>query len=335
MPNIMDEYIKFMEKSLLNYYKLIYDTKFNKQIATKFVDTYLYVRYGNYFDEDTKKSNMTRKITKAFDITKKELIEESDDKLKPLINSYRVIAASFYNIDQLYLLEAQKKTINDIAIERSKFLDIEDDKFINEFSQVLRDDIKRKKDYLDSFDSNVFKLEEKKYSKNDFGLELTNNIVFPEIYSEVAIKKAAEKDTVSEDIAAIGFLQASTKIIRDLISCSYDNNYYISLPSSFFDKKTKVARIFNIIDNTFIQDRLRVAITFSCFERYKSYVMEFMRQGFVFAIKLDDKFEYSTDNIKFLELFDKIFIKKNKYYFKDMKNNVKIRDRIISVDEVK
>jgi hypothetical protein len=63
--------------------------------------------------------------------------------------------------------------------------------------------------------------------------------------------------------------------------------------------------------------------------------MEFMRQGFVFAIQLDDKFDYSTDNIKFLELFYRIFIEKSKYYYKDMKNNGKIRDRIISVDEVK
>ena len=91
----------------------------------------------------------------------------------------------------------------------------------------------------------------------------------------------------------------------------------------------------NIIDNSFIQDRLRVTISYSCFERYKSYVMEFMRQGFVFAIYLDDNFDYSSENIKFLELFDKIFIENKKYYYKDMKNNVKIKDRIITIDEVK
>ena len=63
--------------------------------------------------------------------------------------------------------------------------------------------------------------------------------------------------------------------------------------------------------------------------------MEFMRQGFVFAIYLDDNFDYSSENIKFLELFDKIFIENKKYYYKDMKNNVKIKDRIITIDEVK
>ena len=93
-----------MEKSLLNYYKLIYESKFNKQIAVKFVDTYLYVRYGNYFDEDSKVSNITRKITRAFDNLRKELYEEMDEKMVPLINSYKNVALHFYNIDQLYLL---------------------------------------------------------------------------------------------------------------------------------------------------------------------------------------------------------------------------------------
>lgn len=335
MPNIMDEYIKFMEKSLLNYYKLIYDTKFDKKIAVRYIDTYLYVRYGNYVDEESIKLNVVKKINRALDIIKKELEMEYENKDHSLINSYKNIATHFYSIDQLYLLEAQKKTVNDIMEERNSFLGIEDNKFVNMFSSVLREDIKKKKDYLDSFDSNIFSLDITKYNKTDFGVKLINNIVFPDLYSEIAIRKAAEKDNVNEDMASIGFLQLSTVIINDLISCDFDKNYYINLPGTFFDKKTKVARVFNIIDNTFIQDRLRVVVNYSTFERYKSYVMEFMRQGFVFAISLDENFDYSTENIKFLELFDRIFIENGKYYYKDMKNNGKIRDRIITIGEVK
>lgn len=335
MPNIMDEYVKFMEKSLLNYYKMIYEKKYNKAIATRFIDTYIYVRYGNYVDEESKKLNIVKKISRALDFTSRDLKAEYDSELVSLIDSYKTIAMNFYNIDQLYLLEAQKKTVNDIAMERNKFLGIEDTNFNTEFSNILRDDIKKKKDYLDAFESNTFNLDIKKYNKNDYGLILVNSIVFPDLYSDIAIKRAAEKDSISEDMTAIGFLQASTIIVNDLISCVFDKNYYIELPGSFFDKKTKVSRVFNIIDNTFIQDRLRIVIDYSCFERYKSYVMEFMRQGFVFAIYLDEKFDYSSENIKFLELFDRIFIEKSKYYYKDMKNNGKIRDRIITIDEVK
>lgn len=335
MPNVMNEYINFNVKCLQNYYKLIYGRKYDKAISNKYIDTYIYVRYGNYIDEESVKLNILKKLSKAFDSLQKDLIKEYGVELTPLISSYKMVALHFYNIDQLYLLEAQKKTVADIALERNRFLKIEDDKFINEFSTILREDIKKKKDYLDAFDSSTFSLEERKYNKSDFGLVLTNNIVFPDLYSDVAIRKAAAKDSISEDMTLISFLQASVVIINDLIGCNFDKNYYIDLPSSFFDKKTKVQRLFSIIDNSFIQDRLRVTISYSCFERYKSYVMEFMRQGFVFAIYLDDNFDYSSENIKFLELFDKIFIENKKYYYKDMKNNVKIKDRIITIDEVK
>ena len=111
--------------------------------------------------------------------------------------------------------------------------------------------------------------------------------------------------------------------------------YFVDLPKSYFDKKTKIKGLFAIIDNTYVQDRLRIAIDFATFQRYKSYVLDYMRNGFVFAIKLDESFDYSSENIEYLELFDRIIIGKDKYYYKDMKKSGKIKDRIITVDEVK
>ena len=335
MVNVMDDYIKYTDKCLMKYLKFTYEKKFNKQIAQRFVDTYLNVRYSNYIDEESVKLPLSKKITKALDFVKNDLILEYGESLKDTINLYRKFSNYFYNLDQLYLLEAQKKVINDINDDRNKELNEVDNSFVASFSAMLREDIKKKKDYLDSFESQTFKLEFEKFNKTDYGVKLTNNIVFPELFSDVAIKKAAQKDSIAEDMTAIGFLQTTCTIINNLISCDFDKNYFIHLPSTFFDKKSKVARLFSIVDDLYIQDKIRIVITFACFVRYKSYVMEFMRQGFVFAIYLDEQFDYSSENIKYLELFDKIFIENDKYYYKDMKNNGKIRDRIITIGEVK
>ena len=62
--------------------------------------------------------------------------------------------------------------------------------------------------------------------------------------------------------------------------------------------------------------------------------MDYIRNGFVFVIKLDESFDYNSDNIEYLELFDKIIIQSDKYYYKDMKKRGRIKDRIIAVDEV-
>jgi len=337
MVNVMDEYISYTDKCLQNYLKMIFDKKYDKNIAGRYIDSYLVVRYSNYLDEASKKVALSKKISKALDDTNKELLseyEKTTDNLN-LINSYRIFSSYFYNLDQLYLLESQKKTIEMIAEQRTKLLGFEDtSEFLNEFGKVVREDIKKKKEFIVAFDSTTFMLNIKEMDKNLYYAKLYNTISFPDIYSDSAIKKAAERDSIAEDLTAITFLQTSVKIAQDLIACDFDNEYIVDLPKSYFDKKTKIKSLFGSIDSVYVQDRLRIAINYATFVRYKSYVMDYIRNGFVFAIKLDESFEYNSENIEYLELFDKIIIASDKYYYKDMKKSGKIKDRIITVDEV-
>ncbi len=316
---------------------MIFDKKYNKDIASRYIDAYMLVRYSNYLDESSKKVALSKKISKALDDANKELLSETERTTENLnlVNSYRIFSSYFYNLDQLYLLESQKKTIEMITEQRAKLLGKENNtEFSNDFSKVVRDDIKNKKDFITAFDSPTFMLDIRELDKNLYYVYLKNTISFPDIYSDSAIKKAAERDSIAEDLTAIAFLQTSVKIAQDLIACDFDNEYIVNLPKSYFDKKTKIKSLFGSIDSIYVQDRLRIAITFETFTKYKSYVMEYIRNGFVFAIKLDESFDYSTDNVEYLELFDKIILETDKYYYKDMKKRGKIKDRIIAVDEV-
>lgn len=336
MNNVMEEYILFTKKCLHKYVKLIYDTKYDKKIATQYIDAYISVRYSNYIDEETKSLTLSKKISYALDDVMKSMTCEFPKNKEIIITTLRKFANYFFSLDQLYLLESQKKAIYKIDLERRRFFKImEEDNFVDEFYTMLRADIKTKKEYLDNFNSNLFFLNLKKVGKNEYFAQLDNKIVFPEIYSEEAIRKVAERDTICEDLTSINFFQVTTTIINDLVGCNFAKMYYSYLPDTFFDKKTKLSRIFKIVDNPFIQERFTLVITYKCFMRYKSYVREYMRQGFVFALYLDSSFEYNSENIELLELFNKIFIDPSKYYYKDMKKRAKIKDRIVSIDEVK
>ncbi len=337
MVNVMGEYISYTEKCFHNYLKMIFDKKYNKDIASRYIDAYMLVRYSNYLDESSKKVALSKKISKALDDANKELLSETERTTENLnlVNSYRIFSSYFYNLDQLYLLESQKKTIEMITEQRAKLLGKENNtEFSNDFSKVVRDDIKNKKDFITAFDSPTFMLDIRELDKNLYYVYLKNTISFPDIYSDSAIKKAAERDSIAEDLTAIAFLQTSVKIAQDLIACDFDNEYIVNLPKSYFDKKTKIKSLFGSIDSIYVQDRLRIAINYATFVRYRSYVMDYMRNGYVFAIKLDDSFEYNSENIEYLELFDKIIIASDKYYYKDMKKSGRIKDRIITVDEV-
>lgn len=337
MVNVMDEYVSFTENCFQRYLKYIFGKQYDKEVATRYIDAYMMVRYSNYLDESSQKVALSKKISKALDDTNKELLSERERTKENLnlINTYRIFSSYFYNLDQLYLLESQKKTIETIVDQRKKLLEVEDSaEFLNEFNKMVREDIKKKKDFINAFESKDFILECETLDKNLFYAKLTNTISFPDLYSDVAIKKAREKDSIAEDLTSIAFLQTSVKIANDLIACDFDNEYIVDLPKSYFDKKTKIKGLFNIIDNAYVQDRLRIAIDFATFTRYKSYVLDYIRNGFVFAIKLDESFDYNSENIEFLELFDKIIMDGKKYYYKDMKKRGKIKDRIITVDEV-
>lgn len=334
MINVMNEYLSFTKKSITNYVKLIFNNKFDKKLNELFLDTYIDIRYSNYLDENTIKLSINKKISKALDMLEDSLSTEYRDRID-LVSYYKHFYCYMYGLDQLYLLETQKKIINDIYNDRVKKLKLEDENFVNEFYNMLREDIKKKKDFIDSFDSDIFPIIFKKIAKYEVGASVDTKIKFPDLYSEAAIKKVSEKDNILEDITIINFLQLSSKILSDLISCDFDTIYYAYLPGSFFDKKSKLNRVINVVDDIYIQSKLKVIITYACFVRYKSYVLELMRNGFVFGIYLDKSFDYSSDNIEYLEAFDKILMQKGKYYYKDMNNNVKIGNRIVIVDEVK
>lgn len=336
MFNVMDEYISFTKKCFHKYLKLILVDYYNKDISEEFINTYIGIRYSDFLDSSSVKLSLQKKIETAILQTKKELLKEYTD-YDEIIEVTSLFIPYFYNLDQLYILETQKKTISEIYKDRSNVLDLKDD-FVNEMGTMLKEDIKKRKDFLTSFESDTFSLELKPFNTKDgnqIDVNLVNNIKFPELYSEVAIKKAEESDVISEDLVSICLLQTAALIINNLMTCEFDKVYYVRVSDSLFDKKTKLNRVFGIVDNPFIQDRVRIIINYKCFVRNKADIMEFIRNGFVFALFLDDSFEFSSDNIEYLELFDKILIKTDKYYYKDMKNNGKIKSRIISVDEVK
>lgn len=334
MINIMNEYLLFTNKCFHKYLKHIFNNKYDKKIADEFINAYINVRYSNYIDENSKKLSIQKKVDYVIDCTSKRLQDEYGvDKIEIIKNISR-FSHYFFSLDQLYLLEAQKSVIQKIDVERTNLFG-EDKEFAGKFSSMVRNDIKLRKEFLDNFESNTFYLNFSKLSKTDYMVTLENKIVFPELYSLTAIKKAGERDSINEDMIAIMYLQVVSLIIKDLISCNFEKNYYVKFPITLFDKKAKINRLFNIVDNVFIQDRIRIVITFECFSKYGSYVREYMRNGFFFAIILDDTFDYCSENIQYLELFEKIFIDFNKYYYKDMKKSVKIKDRIVSIDEVK
>ena len=117
---------------------------------------------------------MQKKISKAFDNVQLSLKQEEFDS--GLVDKFRHFYSYVYGLDQLYLLETQKKAINDINDDRVRLLKVEEDNFITELNNLLRDDVKKRKVFLDSFDSDTFIVKYNNLTKVDIGVSVENNI---------------------------------------------------------------------------------------------------------------------------------------------------------------
>lgn len=335
MINVMDEYVSFNKKCFHQYLKLILEDEYNKNICEELIEAYMNVRYSNYYDESTVRFPMEKKIEKSLDAAVERLKYNMAPKYETAIIHSREFAPYLIELDQLYLLEAQKRATEKIYESYKSVYNKKNTNFIYELNSMLMLDTKRRKDFLAEFESPTFTLNYTKINPNEFQIDLNYNITFSELYSEIAIKKVAEKDNIQEDLAIITLLQLAAKMINDIACNDFDKKYYVPISKSFFEKKIKISRLFNIVDNIYFQDKMRIVVTFECLTTCRSVIREYMKKGFVFGLLLDDTFDYSTQNTEYLELFEKIFISPDKYYYKDMKNSGKIKDRIVNVVEVK
>lgn len=332
MVNIMDEYISYNKRVINNYMKLILGSKYKKDLVDIFTEAYLDIRYTSYTDEGDMPS-LSKRLN--FVINQKTL-ELRDDDNKNYIAFLESVYKKVPALEQLYFLENQKKTINEINELRKKYLALDDNEFIEKFNICLREDIKKRKDFLDSFNSDIFYLSTSKISKNNnmVYVLVKNKIKFPALYSEEAILKVAKEDVILEDTLLIGYNLLGIEVLNDLLACNYERKYYIDFPGSILEKKTKLSRMLSVIDNDFMLEKIRLIVDFKCFKRYRTYILELMRAGFAFAIYLDESFDFCSDNIEYLVTFEKIFMEKDKYYYKDMLKDGKIKDRIVIVDGV-
>ena len=190
---------------------------------------------------------------------------------------------------------------------------------------MIKDDSKKKKTYLNSFDSERFSLDIKKTNKkNVFWCDLNYNIKFNRIYSDYSINKVYNDGIVNEQKLFITYYLVSNMILRNIISCKFDISYIVSYPASLFEKSDKKNRLLSIIDDSATKNYIVLMFKYSDYSKYKDEINEWIKNGFRVAIYIDDSFKYDDISNEWLTIFD--YIITNGEYGYDFD-----RDKIISI----
>lgn len=309
---IVDKYIDFSLKNIYKYLKLILDKYYDKEIINPLVETYINIRYYN---TDQKSKNLEKNINYFLKQKSSYLINDKNEQKVKL--SFYVFKYILY-FDNVILYDNLKDIMDEILkFKTSQFLDNN----IQELTKLVKENEKRKNDFLKSFTSNHFLLElNKTNKKNIYFVDLKNNIKFNKIYSSYSINKVYTSGIVNEQKDFIIYSLLSIEILNNVINGIFNQEYIVDFPLSILEKKQKTNRLFNIINNEMIKNSLVLKFTYSSYLDNKDIINDWIKEGFKVAIIIDDKYNYEIKEKMWLDIFKYIIIDQDKKNFFDEDN---------------
>lgn len=317
--NVMEEYINITKEELLELMKIVFENSFNKKIALRFIETYIDIRFYNFYEKD---ENLTfrKNFLNALKEEETRLVNDFPDKRKDIENM------GLINYYLLYFDKISTRTNIDENIEklykiRRKYLQKDNEDFKPLFSNTLERYKKIKEDFLKKFETDKFYLKISNYEniKDVYRINLKYNIKFPSIYSMQAIENAFNKGLIEEDKLLVEYNLLSSYIINEILKGNFKKQYIVEFAISLLKKQNKIKNILNIINNPAVQDKVSLKITYSEFTNNKDEIYNLMREGFRFAIILDETFEPDYINIEKLQAFKYILASKELRHFEQIK----------------
>lgn len=305
--NISKDYVSFAQKNISEYMKLMMNKKFNKEIFDILNDTYIKVRYYNFYE--SKHKNFQSNINYYLKEKTIELMKTDNlDNKKTAENTYLLFKYILY-FDDVLEYTSLTDIVKEIEDFQIKELDIYDENFTKELTELIKSNKKRKKTFLETIDNDKLKLSlTKTNNKSVYFADLTYDITFPKIYSEYSINKVYHTAIVNEDKLFITYHLLSKLILENAINGIYDIQYIVDFPLTIFEKKEKINRLFNTIDNDIVRDNVIINFTYTDYLAHKEEIEDLIKQGYKFAIQLDDKFNYQEDSKIWLDIFTYIIV---------------------------
>ena len=205
--------------------------------------------------------------------------------------------------------------VDNIAEKRIKKFNIkvtENDNFKEEFLELVINDLEQVDDFLDKHASEDFDLEIKKINSknpNYYRVKLQYYFEFPEIYSKEIIEDVFNTDITSEDKLFVEYPMAAVVALKDIIVGNFSKMYVCDFAPELLNKKKKLDQLLDILENQAAQDKILFEIEYDDFVRNKEKLFEVIRKGFRFCVKTnDDMPKLSKEEIKMLEIFDRIIV---------------------------
>ena len=309
--NIMQSYINKTKHFIKEFDKTFFLNEYDKEIEKRYIETYIDSRIYNYGEE--KSRFFYRRIYASLVKTKKEIKKDNpktdDIVLENMLKIYQFI---FY-IDGVRPIQELKDFCKMICEKRiSKFKLDKKTGLAEVFYKIIKDFWDWKVKFINSLENEDFELNIQKYPliDNTYKVDLDFNFRIPYIYSDKAVDEVFNEGTINEDKLIIEYSLLTMVCIEDINKANFQKKYIVNFAVTLFEKEKKLKQVLRVLDNQAIQDKVVLKINYTDFQKNKPMVYELLKDGYRFAINLDDENISDLIELKKLDMFKYILIPK-------------------------
>ena len=333
--NIMAEYIAYTKQFIKQFMQEFFKEQYDEDISNEYIETYIEARYSNYGGNENQRV-FYRRIYSALKKAEERLLynqyEENHQLIKNMLDIYQYI---FYIDFVRPLRQELRDFINEMYEKRiTKFEMKRDGALRDDLYKMIKKYRESKEEYLSNFESDDFELVTTKYPliKDVYKVELKYNFKLPYIYSDNAITDVYNENIVNEDKLIIEYLMLTVFNIKMILEGKFNTQYLVDFPMTLFDKSKKLNQALRIINDPSIQEKIKIKIKYRDFIIHRNEIYELMKEGYKFAVIIDDSFIISKEHIKKLAIFNYVIISKKLKYFEEFQENSEGLENLI-IDE--
>ena len=315
--NLIKEYVDFTEKNLKIYTKKIMGKFYDEEIFDKYIKEYINIRYYN--QEQWIRKDFNNHITHYLN----NIYEKDENKVSKFMLE---LFKKYYYIDDVLEFDYERELdryadiINQIRVEK---VGMDDKNFKKEFKELLDNNEQKRLQFISMFDSSDFSLSIKEINlPNIYDVDINERVRIPKIFSDYAINKVWNDTLVAENKLQVEYSMLNQLILKNIISGDFTSNYLVSIAPSLFKKEDKLKRLLKIFNNDIGKELISIKVTYTMFLENKDLILNYIKEGYQFAVILDDKY-YKDNNKNVTDIFKYIIVSsKDKLTseFKELRN---------------
>lgn len=347
--NFFADYVEANRKTIYKYLKFIFKKEYNQEVAEEYVENYINARYYNLSYKENNRVFYLR-IKESLLKVMQQLLEKNEAEKKrtgDYVNYRRkekIIEDMFTAFDYIFFFDKVRdienmkkvKSIQDVIDKlyqkrENDYLIKERVSSKEEFTEFVENSMEENENFLNKyFMDKTFELDIKKVpnKNNIYDIELISNVTIPMIYSQTAIELAYNTELIKEDRLLPEYSLLNLIIARDIVEANFKDQYIVEFTTTLLRKKQKLKQVLEIIDDPAVQDKINLKIEYEELSKYKNDLFELMKEGYKFAIELDNSLK-DAGEIDKLTMFSYIIVPKKVRLYKEIMRRNKKAEKII------